>query len=211
LTPSSTPSPVPVRERYEGRIAGVGTTSGIRLVVGKWARTPLGTFADVMVERPDGHRVLLAPSDAVRDVIEATYVFDEVRVEPVSVTESGATWDVSSPSLSLRIGFGRRARLGWLLRLVPPRLATSTRWATLVDPVAGRVLDGVRTRGVAREGRREWYGATDLHLVTSASGSFDGVPLGTLAPVDPPCGFGFSSTPRTPSVTSVVTTIERVS
>ena len=211
MTPSSTPSPVPVRERYEGRIAGVGTTSGIRLVVGNWARTPLGTFADVMVERPDGHRVLLAPSEEVRDVIEATYVFDEVRVESVSVTESGAVWDVSSASLSLRIGFGRRARLGWLLRLVPPRLATSTRWATLVDPVAGRVLDGVRTRGVAREGRREWYGATDLHLVTSASGSFDGVPLGTLAPVDPPCRFGFSSTPRTPSVTSVVTTVERVS
>jgi hypothetical protein len=203
-----TPSSALVRERYEGRIAGVGTTSGIRLVVGNWARTPLGAFADVMVERPDGHRVLLAPSEAVRDVIEATYVFDEVRVEPVAVAESRAVWDVSSPSLSLRIGFGRRARLGWLLRLVPARLATSTRWATIVDPVAGRVLDGVRTRGVAREGRREWYGATDLRLVTSASGSFDGDPLGTLAPVDPPCRFGFSSTPRTPSVTSVVTTIE---
>lgn len=199
-----------VRERYEGRIAGVGTTSGIRLVVGNWARTPLGAFADVMVERPDGHRVLLAPSEAVRDVIEATYVFDEVRVEPVSVAESGATWQVSSPSLWLRIGFGRRAGLGWLLRLVPTRLATSTRWATLVDPLAGRVMDGVRTRGAAREGRREWYGATDLRLVTSASGSFEGGLLGTLAPVDPPCRFGFSSTPRTPSVTSVVTTIERL-
>jgi hypothetical protein len=71
-------------------------------------------------------------------------------------------------------------------------------------------MNGVRTRGTAREGRREWYGATDLRLVTSASGSFDGSPLGTLAPVDPPCRFGFSSTPRTPSVTSVVTTIEHL-
>jgi hypothetical protein len=200
----------PVRERYEGRIAGVGTTSGIRLVVANWARTPLGAFADVMVERPDGHRVLLAPSEAVRDVIEATYVFDEVRVESVSVAVSGATWELSSPSLSLRIGFGRRAGLGWLLRLLPARVATSTRWATFVDPVAGLVMDGVRTRGAAREGRREWYGATDLRLATSASGSFDGNPLGALAPVDPPCRFGFSSTPRTPSVTSVVTTIERL-
>lgn len=198
----------PVRERYQGRIAGVGTTSGTRLVVGNWAHTPLGRFADVMVERPDGHRVLLAPSEAVRDVIEATYVFDEVRVEPVSVAEAGETWAVSSPSLSLRLGFGRRSGLGWLLRAVPPRLATSTRWATLIDPVAARVMDGVRTRGVAREGRQEWYGATDLRLVTSASGSFDGELLGSLAPVDPPCRFGFSSTPRTPSVTSVTTTIE---
>jgi hypothetical protein len=198
----------PVRERYQGRIAGVGTTSGTRLVVGHWAHTPLGSFSDVMVERPDGHRVLLAPSAVVRDVIEATYVFDEVRLEPVSVVETDGSWQVSSPSLSLRIGFGRRSGLGWLLRAVPARLATSTRWATLVDPVAARVLDGVRTRGVAREGRQEWYGATDLRLLTSASGSFDGDPLGSLAPVDPPCRFGFSSTPRTPSVTSVVTTIE---
>jgi hypothetical protein len=198
----------PVRERYQGRIAGVGTTSGTRLVVGNWAHTPLGRFADVMVERPDGHRVLLAPSEAVCDVIEATYVFDEVRVEPVAVAEADGTWAVSSPSLSLHLGFGRRSALGWLLRVVPPRLATSTRWATLVDPVAARVMDGVRTRGVAREGRQEWYGATDLRLVTSASGSFDGEPLGSLAPVDPPCRFGFSSTPRTPSVTSVTTTIQ---
>ena len=198
----------PVRERYQGRIAGVGTTSGTRLVVGNWAHTPLGRFADVMVERPDGHRVLLAPSEAVRDVIEATYIFDEVRVEPVSVAEADGTWAVSGPSLSLRLGFGRRSGLGWLLRAVPSRLATSTRWATLVDPVAARVMDGVRTRGVAREGRQEWYGATDLRLVTSASGSFDGEPLGSLAEVDPPCRFGFSSTPRTPSVTSVTTTIE---
>jgi len=198
----------PVRERYQGRIAGVGTTSGTRLVVGSWAHTPFGVFADVMVERPDGHRVLLAPSEAVRDVIEATYIFDEVRLEPVSVTEAEGSWQVSSPSLSLWIGFGRRSGLGWLLRAVPTGLATSTRWATVVDPVAVRVMDGVRTRGVARKGRREWYGATDLRLVTSASGTFDGAPLGSLAPVDPPCRFGFSSTPRTPSVTSVVTTIE---
>ena len=188
----------PVRERYQGRIGGVGTTSGTRLVVGHWTHTPLGSFSDVMVERPDGHRILLAPSEAVRDVIEATYVFDEVRLEPVSVVETDGCWQVSSPSLSLRIGFGRRSGLGWLLRAVPSRLATSTRWATLVDPLAARVLDGVRTRGVAREGRQEWYGATDLRLVTSASGSFDGEPLGSLAPVDPPCRFGFSSTPAHP-------------
>ena len=33
---------------------------------------------------------------------------------------------------------------------------------------------------------------------------------GALAPVDPPCRFGFSSTPRRPGVTSVVTTVERL-
>jgi hypothetical protein len=204
------------RERYHGQIAGLGSTSGVRVVVGSWARTPVGPFADAMVERADGHRVLLAPDAAVRDVIESTYVFDEVRLEPVTVRATrspdgadGVTgWEVTSPSLRLTIGVGKRRPLGRLLRLVPTRVATSPTWATLVDPVAARVLDGVRTRGTARAGRREWYGATDLHAVVAVRGTFDGADLGRLAPVEPPCRFGFSSTPRKPGVTQVVTTIE---
>lgn len=196
------------RERYEGRIAGVGTTSGTRFVVGSWQHTPLGRFADVMVERADGHRILLAPNGSVRDVIESTYVFDEVILEPVSVQDGGGTWVVTSPSLRLILEVGGRTPLGLLLRAVPRQLATSTTWATILDPVAARLLSGVRTRGSAREGRREWYGATDVHAVTAVGATLDGVDMGTLAPVDPPCRFGFSSTPRTPSVTSVVTTIE---
>ena len=200
------------RERYHGQIAGVGSTSGVRIVVGSWFATPIGPFADAMVERADGHRVLLAPDSAVRGVIEATYVFDEVRLEPVTVqvgrSADGPRWVVTTPSLRLAIGLGGRRPLGVLLRAVPGRVATSTTWAALVDPVATFVLDGVRTRGTAREGRREWYGATDLQAVTSIEGTFDGVDLGRLAPVEPPCRFGFSSTPREPGVTSVVTTIE---
>lgn len=203
-----------VRQRFDGRIAGVGTTSGTRLVVGRWTRTPLGPFADVMVERADGWRVLLAPSAVVRDVIEATYVFDEVRIEPVEVADVDAPtgmpgWRVSTGSLELDLDIGTRPLLGRLLRLVPRPLATSTGWATLIDPVAGRVVAGVRTRGTARAGRREWYGATDLHRVVALRGRFDDADLGQQAPVDPPCRFGFSSTPRSPSVTTVVTTIEQ--
>ena len=197
-----------LRQRFEGQIAGVGTTSGVRLVVGRWVRTPLGEFADVMVETADGHRILLCPNESVREVIESTYVFDEVRLESVDISGDAGAWTVSTPSLTLSLTVGRRTTLGWLLRAVPSRLSTSTAWATAVDPIARWVVSGVRTRGVARPGRKEWYGATDLRLVGSAGGTFDGHDLGALAPVDPPCRFGFSSTPRTPSVTSVVTTIE---
>jgi hypothetical protein len=205
------------RERYAGQIAGVGTTSGTSIVVGSWSSTPHGPFADAMVERADGHRVLLAPDETVRGVIESTYTFDEVRLEPVVVQVEEADpaaggarsrWVLTSPSLRLTVVVGRRRPLGLLLRAVPRPLAVSPAWATLVDPVASRLLDGVRTRGSAKEGRREWYGATDLHAVTGAFGTFDGGELGGLAPVDPPCRFGFSSTPREPGVTTVVTTIE---
>lgn len=205
--------PVGERQRFRGQIAGVGSTSGVRVVVGRWDHSPFGPFADAMVERADGHRLLIAPSQQVAHLVSTTYVFDEVRVEPVDVHlgqsdgRAVQSWAFASPSLSLSLDVGDRMPLGRLLRLVPPALAASPAFATLVDPVARVVLRGVRTRGVARAGRREYYGAGDMRTVTSIRGELDGIPLGDLRPVDPPCRFGFSSTPRTPAVTDVVTTI----
>ncbi|MCP3421363.1 hypothetical protein [Nocardioides pinisoli] len=198
-----------VRERFTGRIAGVGSTSGVRVVVGRWDDSPWGAFADVMVEDAADHRVLLAPSERVRDFVAATYSFDEHVIEPVAVEDTDDGWQVSTPSLSLRLVVGGRTPLGALLGLVPDRLATSPGWCSLVDPVARVVLRGVRTRGTAGNDRREWYGATSVVAVSAISGGWRGTDLGTLTPVDPPCRFGFSSTPHRPSVTSVVTTIER--
>ena len=212
------------RQRFRGRIAGVGSTSGVRVVVGWWHESPFGPFADAMVERADGHRLLIAPSDEVADLVSSTYVFDEVRIEPVDVAlrsprgleGSGGRqgnglgtpgWEFASPSLSLTLEVGDRMPLGRLLRLVPASLSASPAFATAVDPVARVVLNGVRTRGQARAGRREYYGASDMRVVTSMTGVLDGIRLGDLRPVDPPCRFGFSSTPRSPSVTDVVTTI----
>lgn len=197
----------PRRDRFEGHIAGVGSTSGVRVVVGHWHDTPLGPFTDAMIETASGHRVLLAPNDDVADYVTATYSFDEIRVEPLSCTVADLSWSLRSASLSLDFTSGARMPLGWLLRTVPRALGASPTWARVVDPVARVVLPGVRTVGVAREGRREFYGATDLRRITVASGTFDGQDLGSLADIDPPCRFGFSSTPRTPSVTTVVTTV----
>jgi hypothetical protein len=194
-------------QRFHGQIAGVGSASGVRVVVGSWQRTPLGSFGDAMVETTGGHRVLVAPSPEVAAFIQATYVFDEVRLEPIAVTSGRSRWHVESPSLSLDLTVGGRLPLGRVLRAVPVRVASSPAWATAVDPVARVALRGVRTRGTALAGRREYYGATDLHAVTALEGVFDGESLGTLAPVDPPCRFGFSSTPARPSVTTVVTTV----
>ena len=199
--------PSSVRQRFEGHIAGVGSGSGVRVVVGHWASTPMGAFSDVMVETPAGHRVLLAPRPDVAAFIEGTYEFDEVRIEPVAVSEAGSEWHVGTPSLTLSLTTGRSTVLGHLLRRLPARLLTSPVWCTVVDPVARTLLRGVRTRGTARTGRREYYGATDVRRVVGATGSFDGADLGPLRPVDPPCRFGFSSTPRQPSVTTVVTTV----
>lgn len=197
--------------RFEGQIAGVGTASGTRIVVGHWGRTPMGSFSDVMVETRNGHRVLLAPDADVASFVESTYSFDEVRIEPVVVTLDDSVgsrgWRVTTPSLELELTVGRRTLVGRLLRLVPRRIATHPAWCSITDPVARVVLRGVRTRGAAREGRREYYGATDMRKVVAAAGRYEDTELGPLRPVEPPCRFGFSSTPRRPSVTDVVTTV----
>lgn len=196
------------RSQFRGAIIGVGSTSGVRVVVGHWPSSPFGAFADVMVETAHGERILLAPTEQVARFVGETYTFDTVRIEPVDVVESDGVWAVRTASLSLDVEVGARTLLGWLLRLVPHRIAQSPAWCTVTDPIARVVMRGVRTRGTAGGGRREWYGATDNHRVLAAGGVFDGTPVGDLRPVDPPPQFGFSSTPVRPSITRVVTTVE---
>ena len=189
-----------------GRIAGLGSTSGTRVVIGRWDTSPIGQFADAMVEHADGHRLLFAPTEVVADYVSTTYTFDEIRVEPVTVAGSHR-WVVDSSSLRVEFTLGARMPLGRLLHATPRALSTRPAVTLLTDPVARILMRGVRTRGTAGGHRREYYAATDIHAITSLSGSIDGVDLGGLAPVDPPCRFGFSSTPRRPAVTSVTTTI----
>jgi len=193
---------------FDGAIAGVGTASGTRLVVGMWPVSPFGSIADVMVERADGRRSLLAPSRQVADFVAETYRFDEVLVVPVSYRRAGDTWTISAGPLSLRLSTGGRGALGRLLSLVPRRLARAHWWGALLDPVAGVVLPGVRTHGTAGGGRREWYAALDLHRVAAMQASWDGEDLGRLKDVRPPVRFGFGSTPARPCVVRVTTTID---
>lgn len=160
-----------------------------------------------MLAEPDGTRVLLAPTEVVADFVATTYSFDAVVLGPVLAEVGPTTWSVETDDLLLRLDVGRRAPLGRLLRAVPSRLATAPWWCTVTDPVARLTLRGVRTRGSAGRGRREYYGATDLHDVTGLSGSWRGVDLGGLRPVTPEPRFGFGSTPVRPSVTSLVTTV----
>ena len=198
-------------DRFDGWIAGVGTGTGLRLVVGHWPSSPFGAFTDVMVERPDGHRILLAPDEPTRDFVTATYTFDEVRLGPVTHTATptarGPEHHVTTAELDLTLRVGRRTALGWLLRAVPVPLATAPAWITAIDAVARRVLPGVRTVGTAGGGRREYYGARDLHRVTAARVRWHGEDQGPLRTVSPPVRFGFGSTPRTPSLVRITTLV----
>ncbi len=196
------------RVRFDGRIAGIGSTSGVRVVLGLWERSPLGAFADAMVETADGHRVLVAPDADVARFVAATYEFDELRIERFDAFADADHVRVRSASLTLDLTLGRPTLLGRLLAVLPDALARAPWWCAVTDVVARVVLRGVRTRGDTRGDRREWYGATGNRSLVALSGSFDGVVLGDLAEVDPPPRFGFSSTPARPSVTDLRTTVE---
>jgi len=193
--------------QFDGAIAGMGTASGTRLVVGMWPLSPYGSVTDVMIERADGHRILLAPTQELADFIAATYEFDEVRVTPVLRVRDGKKWMVSTDELALTFDVGGRPPLGWLLTSVPRGLARARWWTKVQDPIARITMDGVRTRGSAAGGRREWYSAMDLHRIKSVSARFDGEELGELRPVTPPVRFGFASTPEEPSLVRVLSRV----
>ncbi|WP_138759189.1 hypothetical protein [Modestobacter altitudinis] len=196
------------RLTFDGWILGLGTASGTRVVVGHWPRSPLGPISDVMVQRPGGHRVLLAPGPEVAEFVGTTYTFDEVRIVPVTVARpDDRTWSVQAGPLDLQARTGPRPVLGRLLHAVPARLARAPAWVGLLD-LPARLTTGLRTRGSAGNGRTEWYGVQDLHALAGVAATWDGQPLGELTAVRPPVTFGFGSVPPWPSVVRVTTTVQ---
>ena len=184
------------RVELTGHIGAAGFASGDRVVVGAWTSGPLGPMTDVMWARPDGERVLLAPSEPAAAFIGSVYRFDRVDVVEVAGGWHGRALAVAAGPLSIRLVVGR----GWAL---PPR-ALRPAWVTrYVEGPIARLALGVRTYGVTPTGVREWYRADRWWPVTTGTASVDGVDLGAIGPVDPPCRFGFSEPPTRPSVTAV--------
>jgi hypothetical protein len=202
------PSVARPRWRFDGEIAAFGTAAGYRIVVGRWPVSPFGPISDVMVETPDGTRLLVAPNDEVAGFIASTYSFDAVDVTTVETTRCPGRLHVVAGPLRSDLTIGERGWLGVVLRAVPRRVATAPVWAALIDPLTRAMLPGVRTRGSAGSGRREWYGAWDLHPLVSVTASWHGTDLGAMADVDPPVRFGFGSAPRRSSIVRLTTTVQ---
>ena len=87
-------------QRFEGHITGVGSASGVRVVVGHWPISPFGAFADVMVETPTGHRVLLAPSTEVAAFVAGGLTFTGITdvVEATLAAAEGFRADPTTPA-----------------------------------------------------------------------------------------------------------------
>lgn len=169
-------------------------------MVGHWPISPIGPFGDVMWRRPDGTRVLLAPSADVAGYIAGIYDFDEVDVGPLRVDCDGLVTTVSHPRLSLTLAGGRR----WPVPIRRPR------WVTrLVEAPIARALMGVEVHGTSPTGVREWYQTRGWRWVVAGSAAVDGDDLGRPERFDGPVGVGFSEPPPRPSIVAVRVSIER--
>ncbi|MCU0113702.1 hypothetical protein [Curtobacterium poinsettiae] len=169
-----------VERRFRGRIMGVGTTSGVRIVVGMWDRSPFGPFTDVFLELSDGTSVLLAPDEIVAAYVSGTYRFDTVSVVDVHARRTARGLELSAGALEASIDVGGISPLGRILRIVPKPIARDPRWLAAIDPVARLLAPGSGTAGSAGNGRREYYGVTGAHDVTGVRGTWAGESLGDL-------------------------------
>jgi hypothetical protein len=200
-------------EVFDGTITGVAFADGHRVVIGRWAASPFGAFADVMLAGPDGHRTLLAPRDDVAAFVARHYGFDQVCVGPVDAKLGEDGLAVLAPGLEVRAALGPRGATSRLLRSRPRRLRTCDAWSRIEDAVARPLVapllggPGVRSRGTTRAGVRERYVAHDLRPVAAAHAVVDGSPCGALVPLTP-CGFGFSEFPARPAHVSVTAILE---
>ena len=130
--------------RFHGRIAGWGTASGTRVVVGRWDASPFGAFADVMVERPDGERVLLAPSRDVADLVAATYRFDRVEHVRVAVADEPTAATVATRDATDATDVEPGAGPGTVAGAAAGR-GRLPGWRVAAGPLGARVAFGRRT------------------------------------------------------------------
>lgn len=189
----------------EGTIAGAGFGPGHRIVIGVWDKSPVGAMADVMWAKPDGTRVLLAPSAAVARFVGGIYSFDDVMVVDFQVESGPGRVRVRAGDLDVELRGGRPLKV---FKLRPRFLRHRAWWVRLEDlvlrPVIGRLAlrgaAGVRAYGVSPSGVKEWYCVDEYRPVVSGAARFQGRDLGSLGSLDPPALFGFSEFPARPAL-----------
>lgn len=200
--------------RFDGSILGASFGDGYTLVFGRWFDSPFGPFADLMLRRPDGRRVLIAPRGDVARFVDRHYRFDEVRHAPVSVERTDDHVVATADDVRLELDIGPRGALGWLLRARPRPLRTLDAWNAIEDavfrPLVAPLLGGgagIHARGTTRAGARQRYAIHDL-LPARARARIGDADLGPAIVPTWEAGFGASEFPGMPALVRVTSFIE---
>jgi uncharacterized membrane protein len=183
---------------FQGRITSCGFGSGDRIVIGDWDESPFGKFADIMWAKPDGQRVLIAPTDEISEYVQKLYTFDEIRIEKITIESDEQRMKLVSETLAFDCNWKR----GWT---IPFR--RSLFFIGTVELLFARVFFGTRTHGVTKNGRKEWYAIDRVSKIINAKAIIEGQDAGAKKSMNEPCKFGFSESPKKPSSCEVRTHI----
>ena len=184
---------------FDGRISSCGFSSGNRIVIGDWKKSPLGPFTNVMWARPDGSRVLLSPSIEHANYVSELYNFEEVKIVEMRIKRSRKGLDIRTEEMSVRMTWGA----SFAIPIWRPLWFIAS-----FEALFGRILFGTRTHGVTRNGRREWYSVRSLSRILKAEASFEGNDLGDSKEFEIDACFGFSEPPSMPASVTLKSYIE---
>ena len=88
---------------FVGRITSTGFSTGDRIVIGDWKKSPLGSFTNVMWAKPDGSRVLLSPSERHAEYVSELYNFEDVKVTEIVVERGRKRVSIDGGGLAINI------------------------------------------------------------------------------------------------------------
>ena len=176
-------------EIFKGRVISSGFQTGDMVVIGDWSDSPQGAFTNLMWAKPDGTRVLIAPSEELGDFVSSLYSFDEVIVSSMEIERT-------EKSIEVECDLGRVC-MKWGLNVPLP--FSRPRWfiANIEAPFA-RLFFGTKTHGTTRNGRKEWYHVRGLSRMKSVELELDGRSTKQMTGMAPSACFGFSNPPRMP-------------
>ena len=176
-------------EVFEGRVISSGFSTGDMIVIGDWNNSPHGPFTNLMWAKPDGTRVLIAPSREIGDFVSSLYSFEEVIVSKMKIQRTGKSIGVSCDLGPVYMGWGMTVHLPF----------SRPRWfIARVEAPFARLLFGTKTHGTTRNGRKEWYHVRGLSRMKSVELDLDGRSSNQMTGMAPSACFGFSNPPRMP-------------
>ena len=187
-------------DRFEGRISASSFSTGERIVIGDWSKSPLGKFVNIMWARPNGRRILISPSEKCAEYVSKIYSFEEVIIQPIEIKRN--TNKIEIKALDLKLIFEWKSFFP--LPINRPRWFIST-----IENFIGNLVFGSKTFGKTRDGRKEWYMIKGISFISKAHGENRGESFGTIEYHKIPALFGFSEPPKRPSSVKVVSLIEK--
>ena len=151
-------------EIFKGRVISSGFQTGDMVVIGDWRDSPHGAFTNLMWAKPDGTRVLIAPSKELGEFVSSLYSFDEVIVSTMKIKRA-------ENSIEVNCDLGR-VSMQWGVTIPIPFSRPHWFIANVEAPFA-RLFFGTKTHGITRNGRKEWYQVRGFARIKSAGLELD--------------------------------------